>query len=113
MTFTPAITLLGEPTSLQWSLSFVEGKLLLPEADDRSLSPLPAQRWHHDAEVRHYLGQLDGLDCWALRLPAAPVGWRPVSLRAAMMNLASPLAGLAGRASQVLDWDREDSRAEL
>ena len=106
MTFTPAITLLGEPTALQWSLGFVEGKLLLPEADDAPLTALAAPRWHSEAEVRHYLGQLDGLDCWALRLPATPDGWRPVPLRAAMMALDAPLAGLAGRAAQVLDWDR-------
>ena len=62
MTFTPAITLLGQPTALQWGLGFFEGKLLLPEPNDAPLTALPAQRWHAEAEVRHYLGQLDGLD---------------------------------------------------
>jgi NAD+ diphosphatase len=109
MNFVPAITLVGEPTPLHWSLAFVEGKLLLPEAEAATLAPLGALHlhgWQHEAETRHYLGRLDGLDCWALRLPVAPVGWRPVPLRAAMMGLAEPLAGLAGRAAQVLDWDR-------
>ncbi len=118
MTFTPAITLLGEPTPDHWSLSFVDGKLLLPEPEPepepehQPLAPLNlhaqphAQGWWHEAEARHYLGRLDGTDCWALRLTSAPTGWRPVSLRAAMMGLPAPLAGLAGRAAQVLDWDR-------
>jgi NAD+ diphosphatase len=56
--------------------------------------------------VRHYLGRLDGLDCWALKLQAVPEGWRPVPLRAAMMGFPESLAGLASRAAQVLDWDR-------
>ena len=106
MKFTPAIRLLGTPTQHHWSLAFVNGKLLLPEPEDAALQPVLAADWQREAEARHYLGLLDGLDCWALRLAAAPPGWRPVPLRAAMMALSAPLAGLAGRAAQVLDWDR-------
>ena len=106
MHFTPAITLLGEPTPQHWSLAFVDGKLLLPEAEETPLHPLDLPGWQQHADVRHYLGQLDGLDCWALRLAAAPEGWRPVALRAAMMAFSAPLASLVGRAAQVLDWDR-------
>ena len=109
MNFIPAITQQGQATPQHWSLAFVDGKLLLPEAEEVALSPLgPSDHhgWHQDAEVKHYLGRLDGLDCWALRLPAAPAGWRPVPLRAAMMGFSAALAGLASRAAQVLDWDR-------
>ncbi len=106
MHFIPATALLGEPTPQNWSLIFVEGKLLLPADESSPLAPLPLQSWHHEAEARHYLGRLDGLDCWALRLLAAPQGWRPVPLRTAMMGFAESLAGLASRAAQVLDWDR-------
>ena len=106
MKFTPAVHLSGQPTPQLWSLCFVNDKLLLPEPDNTLLRPLEPEGWQQLAEVRHYLGQLDGLDCWALRLPAAPDGWRPVPLRAAMMGLSAPLAGLASRAAQVLDWDR-------
>jgi NAD+ diphosphatase len=106
MNFIPATTLDGEPTPQHWSLAFVDGKLLLPEPEDLALFPLDAQGWRRHAEVSHYLGRLDGVDCWALRLPAAPDGWRPVPLRAAMMGFPEHLAGLAGRAAQVLDWDR-------
>ncbi len=106
MLFTPAVTLLGEPTPQQWHLAFVEGQLLLPESEDTTLTPVAPADWNQAGDSRHYLGQLDGLDCWALRLPEAPPGWRRVPLRAAMMGFAEPLAGLASRAAQVLDWDR-------
>ena len=106
MHFTAAITLEGEPTPRHWNLAFVEGQLLLPEDPDLGLSPMSQPGWQALAETRHYLGRLDGLDCWALRLQAVPQGWRPVALRAAMMGFAEPLAGLASRAAQVLEWDR-------
>ncbi len=106
MKFTPASALMGEATTQHWSLSFVDGKLLLPEPDGALLRTLQPEGWQQDAQARHYLGQLDGVDCWALRVPAAPDGWRPVPLRAAMMGLSAPLAGLASLAAQVLDWDR-------
>ena len=106
MSFVPAVAPQGEPTSEHWSLAFVDGKLLLPEDENTLLHPLPERGWQPCAEVRHYLGRLEGLDCWALRLAQVPEGWRAAPLRAAMMGLTQPLAGLAGRAAQVLDWDR-------
>ena len=106
MIFVPAVAPQGEPTSEHWSLAFVDGKLLLPEDENTLLHPLPERGWQPCAEVRHYLGRLEGLDCWALRLAQVPEGWRAAPLRAAMMGLTQPLAGLAGRAAQVLDWDR-------
>ncbi len=105
MNFIPATTLADEPTSHTWNLAFVDGQLLLPAAEDTPLGPL-AGGWQQQAEVRHYLGRLNGLDCWAMRLPQAPAGWHPVPLRSAMMSLPEHLSGLAGRAAQVLEWDR-------
>jgi hypothetical protein len=70
MHFEPAIAAPGEPTSLAWSFAFVEGQLLMREGDD-ALAPGPA----HDAPERHYMGRLDGIDAWALRLESAPPGW--------------------------------------
>lgn len=62
------------------------------------------------AAAAHYLGRLGGHDCWALALPpadaAGAAGWQPRPLRAAMMALPEPLAVLAGRAAQILEWDR-------
>jgi NAD+ diphosphatase len=58
------------------------------------------------ALASHYLGTLGDVDCWALALPDAPPGWRRVPLRSAMMGFDATLSGLAGRAAQVLEWDR-------
>jgi NAD+ diphosphatase len=106
MIFTPAITLTGPATPQLWTLAFVDGQLLLPLDEEALLTAQAPHRWQEEAQARHYLGRLDGLDCWALRLPAAPDGWRRVPLRSAMMGFSAPLAGLASRAAQVLDWDR-------
>lgn len=106
MIFVPAIEWPGEASPRHWHLAFVDGHLLLPEPEGSMLAPLADAAWRQAAESVHYLGRLDGADCWALRLPEAPAGWRRVPLRAAMMGLPEALAGVAGRAAQVLDWDR-------
>ncbi len=106
MHFTPAIEPTGLATAHHWSLSFIEGKLLVPEPDDALFAPLPGDSWPQVVQHRHYLGQLDGLDCWAQKVAETPPGWRAVPLRAAMMSLPAALGGLAGRAAQVLEWDR-------
>lgn len=94
-----------EPATQEaWCFAFVDGKLLLPLAEDEPLAPAPAA--HFEAQSRHYLGRLDGLDCWALGLTQLPTGWRTVPLRAAMMQFPAPLMALAGRAAQLLEWDR-------
>jgi len=89
-----------------WCFAFVENELLLPE--EGSTPPLQpgASGWLTAASARHYLGRLAGADCWALSLPAVPAGWKRTPLRAAMMALDAPLGALAGRAAQVLEWDR-------
>jgi NAD+ diphosphatase len=106
MNFEPAIDPPQPPTSLGWHFSFVQGQLLLPLQEDLPMAPSTAEGWAERVEARHYLGRLDGLDCWALRLPQAPTEWRAVPLRAAMMQMPAALSGVAGRAAQVLEWDR-------
>jgi NAD+ diphosphatase len=105
MLFDPAVQLTGSATDPAWVIAFYEGKLLLPEGDEIVLLPL-APTLHASPQARHYLGQLDGLDCWALVVEAPPPGWRAVPLRTAMMKLAGPLRAVAGRAAQILEWDR-------
>ncbi len=105
MNFRPAVQP-GAIGPTPFCFAFVGGQLLLPDAEDALLLPQPAALFDGAATARHYLGQLDGTDCWALRLDAAPAGWRAVPLRAAMMRLSPPLAAVAGRAAQVLEWDR-------
>jgi NAD+ diphosphatase len=101
MEFEPAVAPQAEPTELAWTFAFVAGQLLLPE-DAQALSPGPPPR----AEVRHYLGRLDGIDAWALTSDEATSGWRRVPLRSAMMGLPEMQMSVAGRAAQVLEWDR-------
>ena len=108
MHFVPAVAAPGNATAQHWCLVFVGSHLLVPEAApvDLPLQPVTPQGWHAEASSQHYLGQLDGLDCWVLQLPAAPPGWLPLALRAAMLRMVPTLAALAGRAAQVLEWDR-------
>ena len=103
MHFSPAVRPAAEATSTAWCFAFVEGRLLLPAEQPQPGPLMPAV---FQGGSRHYLGRLDGLDCWALALPSAPPGFEPVPLRAAMMRFPPPLMALAGRAAQVLEWDR-------
>jgi len=103
-----------EPASPQaWCFAFVQQQLLWPEVGDDSdaplLKPLPAAALAlhaAQASARHYLGRLDGIDCWVLALPEPPPGWVARPLRAAMLALDPLLGAVAGRAAQILEWDR-------
>jgi len=106
MIFLPAVQPTEPATGLAWCFAFVRGQLLLPERDDGGITPRPWPAFEAPAAAPHYLGRLDGLDCWALALPEPPAGWRAVPLRAAMMQSPDPLMPLLGRAAQVLEWDR-------
>jgi len=110
MIFSPAVQPNPVASATAWCFAFVDGQLLLPDGvgdgDDALLLPLPAAAFGHDDGQRHYLGRLDDLDCWAFKLAEVPGGWRRVPLRAAMMRFPAPLLALAGRAAQVLEWDR-------
>lgn len=106
MSFVPSIQVPEVPTPLAWQFAFVGNQLLLPAAGAAALQPLPAATFAAPARARHYLGRLDGVDCWALALAEAPPGWLPSALRQAMLQLPEPLMGLASRAAQVLEWDR-------
>ena len=101
MDFEPAVAPRDEPSGLAWCFTFVAGQLLLPE-DAQGLVPGPSPQ----AEERHYLGRLGGLDAWAHRADEVPPGMRRVPLRAALMGLPAEQMGVAGRAAQVLEWDR-------
>ncbi|MFO1328953.1 MAG: NAD(+) diphosphatase [Rubrivivax sp.] len=107
MRFQPAVVAPPEAGGPAFVLAFVDGRLLLPEGETPELPLLPDLRpWRLLADSEHFLGRLDDAPCWALRLAEAPAGWRPLPLRNAMMGLPEAMAGLAGRAAQVLEWDR-------
>ena len=106
MSFVPAIQPPSAGTPQAWCFAFVGNLLLLPEQEGLGLPAVAPEALAAQAASRHYLGTLAGLDCWAMRLPAAPAGWVGTPLRAAMLRFEPALAALAGRAAQVLEWDR-------
>ncbi|WP_269629995.1 NAD(+) diphosphatase [Pelomonas sp. BJYL3] len=101
--FIPGIEAPATPSAQGWHLVFVEGQLLI-HAERQGLTPQP-DAFTSPAE-RHYLGRLDGLDCWTQQSSSVPEGWEPQGLRAAMMQMDASLLQLAGRAAQVMEWDR-------
>lgn len=106
MPFVPAHRPPADPTPTGWQLVFHERQLLLPEDEAATLEPLAAGVFGAEPPERLYLGRLDDTDCWAWTVPAVPPGWRAVPLRAAMMGFDAARLALAGRAAQVLEWDR-------
>jgi NAD+ diphosphatase len=109
MEFHPAVQPAALASASAWYFAFVEGQLLLPEhlpADRPTLVPMPGEAMPETALARHYLGRCGDHDAWALKLEAVPRGWRGMPLRAAMMAFPPVLMALAGRAAQVLEWDR-------
>ncbi|CAG1018090.1 NAD+ diphosphatase [Burkholderiaceae bacterium] len=106
MSFVPAVLPMHPPTPTAWCFAFVGKQLLVPDALELALLPHPVTLFEARAHSRHYLGRLSDLDCWALGFDEAPAGWRAVPLRAAMTQFGSPLMMVAGRAAQVLEWDR-------
>src|SRR5688572_26396063 len=66
--------------------------------------------WGSDAVRTLYLGRLGGVDCWAAELPAqapAPAGLAWEGLRPLFSVLDDDHFALAGRALQLLQWDRD------
>lgn len=108
MSFFPASQPPGTPSPEAWCFAFVQRDLLLFDGQPHAvpLGPATTGTLLAQASASHYLGSLAAVDCWALSLPEAPPGWQATPLRTAMMSLAPPLSALAGRASQVLEWDR-------
>jgi NAD+ diphosphatase len=61
------------------------------------------------AEPHLYLGHIDGVHCWAVELPEdaePPPGGSFQELRPLFGQLPEELWGIAGRALQIVDWDR-------
>lgn len=106
MDFQPAVFPDTPASAEAWYFAFVGGRLLLPRDEAAPFAPLRTAAQPGPVLSRHYLGRLDGRDCWAVILEGAGADWREVPLRAAMMGLPEPLMQLAGRAAQVLEWDR-------
>ena len=63
-----------------------------------------------DHEGLHFLGRMDGRPCWAagvaLDADPGPSGGRFVELRTLYAGVSEPVWALAGRAVQIVEWDR-------
>ncbi len=106
MSFVPSSRPALQASAEAWHFAFVGRDLLVPEAEAIALQPLAVTLLESAALTRHYLGTLAGVDCWVLTLREALPGWRAMPLRAAMMALPPQVSALAGRAAQVVEWDR-------
>jgi NAD+ diphosphatase len=91
--------------------AFRNGELLVCESGAAPCLPCCLHLAEHGLEPQrsHYLGRYDGQHSYAVEIPDSqplPQGWRPIGLRDAFAAFDVELAALAGRAFQILDWDR-------
>ncbi len=98
--------------------AFRGGRLLVSDETSAELpSRLPSRRELGALELGgtpHYLGAWQGVGCMAVNLDASGVpeaaeklpGWRFSGLRALFFRMPEPLVALAGRAFQIVEWDR-------
>jgi NAD+ diphosphatase len=93
-----------------WFL-FQDDKLLVFQEDATMRLPVidePAEQGITIA-IRHYLGNLDGIDCYAAEMAtdaALPDGARVEGLRALFGRIDEQQFMVAGRAIQIVTWDR-------
>jgi len=102
-----------------WWFAFRGGELLVREAEGPEAGgvvevPLAGEIAAVGVEAtglpRHYLGALGGVSCWAVGLlddAEAPEGMRFEGLRALYGRVPEALFSVAGRAVQVVAWDRD------
>ena len=101
--FVPAVAHPERPSECAWWFAFRDAELLVEEdeaaaAVPRLARPLPG--------ARHYLGRLDGDDCWAVALAESPAGAAFRGLRGLYGVLDEEVWALAGRAFQIVEWER-------
>lgn len=92
-------------------LVFQGGRILVAEDPAQGLFPqLRDASWLGMTELaRQYLGQLEGRGVFAVSVPEAeqpPAGWRFDDLRRLLGQADDVLFAIAGRAFQVLEWER-------
>ena len=92
------------------AFAFRGTKLLVGGPDDVPVVPeLAALGADNVGEPPHYLGELHGTACVAIPLAddaAEPPGLRFAGLRSLFFRLPEPLLAIAGRAFQIVEWDR-------
>jgi len=86
-----------------------DAQLLVSEGDIVSLPTDEAAVAFHARGEPHYLGRLGTRDCVALNIAEAtpaPSGFRWAGLRSLFFVLPEALLAVAGRAMQIVEWDR-------
>jgi NAD+ diphosphatase len=86
-----------------------DGKLLVTESDEPALPDAPMAMALRDAGEAHWFGTLGGRPCIALNVEKpfeAPAGYRWSGLRQLFLKLPDAMLGIAGRALQIVEWDR-------
>ena len=101
----------GGKLEAAWWFVFQEDRLLIESKSSEATIPylvdfaelkLPVLR-------QHYLGRLDGRDCYAVEVPdgiTLPAGMAFEGLRQIYGRMDEGLFSVAGRAVQIIDWDR-------
>ena len=94
-----------QPESGLWFV-LRESRLLVSDPGNR---PPQSVAWLNQTLRTLYLGQLGGEHCFTVEVAAdieAPNGWRWSDLRALYGRMDESAYALAGRAVQLIDWDR-------
>lgn len=109
-TFTPSHVQPAIVADTSLAFAFSGTKLLVAGDEQKPVVPLARELARAGVDgARHYLGRLDGVDCFAVLLPdemAAPPGYLLAGLRSLFLPLTEPLLAVAARAFQVVEWDR-------
>jgi NAD+ diphosphatase len=110
--FIPAITAPTQFDTACW-FAFAGDQLLYQE---NSRQPIPIldefAKLGLSAIRQQYLGSYDGVPCFSVEVDKyakPPTGFTLNGLRFASPHLSSDLFALAGRAVQIVDWDRTHS----
>ncbi len=90
--------------------AFRAGKVLVMRVSGRlQLPALRPEDLGSAARTRHYIGMVDGVPCYAAALHDAqdlPAGTDLIFLRNLILDSDELTSGIAGRAFQILEWER-------
>jgi len=109
--FEPGVYLDEEPTADAWAFAFRDRRLLVHQDGDASVR-LPELAEVESLRIlrRQYLGTLGGRQLLSLEVAEEsepPEGMAFASLRSLYPALGEPFFQIAGRAVQIVDWDRD------
>jgi NAD+ diphosphatase len=111
MPFEPDFKLPAAASSQALWFVFQKDRLLLKTSGNGSLIPcsLDLAEFNLAPIRKQYLGALDGRQCYAAEMPDAEPpadGWTLQGLRETFERLEEELIWIAGRANQLVDWNR-------